>query len=119
MDAVRGEAEEEVAGFDVAARQEPVALHRADGKSREIVVALAVEPGHLGRLAADERCARLAAALGDPLDDPPGGLDVERGGGEIVEEDQRLRTLHDEIVHAHGDEVDADRVVRRRSRSRS
>ncbi len=36
---------------------------------------------------------------------------VERAGGELIEEEERLGTLHDEIVDAHGDEVDADRLV--------
>jgi hypothetical protein len=38
-------------------------------------------------------------------------LDPERARGEIVEEEQRLGALDDEIVHAHGHEVDADRVM--------
>ena len=38
-------------------------------------------------------------------------FDVERAGREIVEEEERLRALHDEVVHAHRDEVDADRAV--------
>ena len=44
---------------------------------------------------------------------------IELAGGEIVEEEQRLGALHDEVVDAHGDEVDADRVVHARSRWRS
>ncbi len=39
------------------------------------------------------------------------GFDVERGGGEIVEEEKRLGALHDEVVHAHRDKVDANRRV--------
>ena len=35
----------------------------------------------------------------------------ELSGGEIIEEEQGLGALHDDVVHAHGDEVDADRVV--------
>ena len=37
--------------------------------------------------------------------------DVELAGGEIVEEEQRLGALHDDVVDAHRDEVDADRRV--------
>ena len=37
--------------------------------------------------------------------------DVELAGGEVVEEEQRLGALHDDVVDAHGDEVDADGVV--------
>ena len=36
---------------------------------------------------------------------------VELAGREIVEEEERLGALHDEIVDAHRDEIDADRVV--------
>ena len=37
--------------------------------------------------------------------------DVELAGGEIVEEEQRLGALREQVVDAHGDEVDADGVV--------
>ena len=36
---------------------------------------------------------------------------IELAGGEVVEEEQRLRALHHEIVDRHGDEVDADGAV--------
>ena len=70
-----------------------------------------VHAGHLGGLAADQRAAGLAAAVGDAGDDFRGGLHVELAGGVIVEEKQGLGALHDEVVHRHGDEVDADAVV--------
>ena len=46
-----------------------------------------------------------------PRDDRGTLVGIELAGGEIVEEEQRLGALHDEVVDAHGDEVDADRVV--------
>ena len=36
---------------------------------------------------------------------------VKLAGGEIIEEKQWLGALHDEVVDAHGDKIDADRVV--------
>ena len=36
---------------------------------------------------------------------------IELAAGKIIEKEQRLGALDDEIVDAHGDEVDADRVV--------
>ena len=36
---------------------------------------------------------------------------AELAGGEIVEEEQRLGALDDDVVDAHRDEIDADRVV--------
>ena len=70
-----------------------------------------VHAGHLGGLAADQRAAGLAAALGDALDDRGAGLGIELAAGEVVEEEQRLGALHDEVVDAHRDEIDADGVV--------
>ena len=35
---------------------------------------------------------------------------IELAGREIVEKEQRLGALHDDVVDAHRDEIDADRV---------
>ncbi len=111
MEPGRGQAEDDVAGRDAAAVDDGVALDRAHGEARQIVVAARIHAGHLGGLAADQRAARLAAALGDAGDDGAPRLDVEPAGGEIVEEEQGLGALDDQIVDAHGDEVDADGIV--------
>ena len=111
MHAGGGEAEQNVTLGDVRARQQAGALDGADGEAGEVIVACLVEAGHLGRLAADQRGAGDAATLGDAGDDRRGFLRVELAGGEIVEEEQRLGALDDQVVDAHGDEVDADRVV--------
>ena len=47
------------------------------------------------------------------------GGDIELAGGEVVEEEQRLGALDDDVVDAHGDEVDADGANGCRYRSRS
>ncbi len=111
MHARRGQPDQHVAGDDIAARQDLAALDGADREAREIIVLGLVHAGHLGRLAADQRAAGLPATRGDAADDAAGTLDVELAGREIIEKEQRLCALHDEIVDAHGDEVDADRVV--------
>ena len=89
----------------------PVALDRADAEAGEIVIALGIHARHLGRLAADQRAAGHAAALGDPRDHPLGDRVVELPGGVIIEEEQRLGALDDQIVDAHRDQIDADAVV--------
>ena len=61
MNAGGGEAENNVAFGDIAARQHLAALDRADGEAREIVVVAAIESGHLRGLAADQRAAGFAA----------------------------------------------------------
>src|SRR6185312_11988505 len=106
-----GDAEQDVAGSDVAARQDRAALDGADRKTGEIVIAAAVDPRHLSSLAADQRAAGLPAALGDAFDDLGTDLRVELAGGEVVEKEQRLGALHDQVVDRHGDQVDADGAV--------
>ena len=106
------QAEHDVAGRDIGARQHRAALGRADREAGEIVVAGRVEARHFGGLAADQRAAGLA---GSPPRCPATTVAPTSGSqlaaGEIVEEEQRLGALHHEVVDRHGDEVDADRVV--------
>ena len=86
-------------------------LHHADGEAGKVVFAGRVHAGHLGGLAADQRAAGLFAAEGDALDDFGGGLHVELAAGKVVEEEQRFCALHQNVVDAHADQVDADGVV--------
>ena len=106
-----GSADQHVAGGDVGARQQRAALDGADGEAGEVVVARGIHARHLGRLAADQRAAGLPAALGDAGDHAARALHVELAAGEVVEEEQRLGALRQQVVDAHGDEVDADGVV--------
>ena len=87
------------------------AFGRAHGKAGEVVVLAVIHARHFRRFAADQRAAGLAAALGDAADDRRALLGIELAGGEIVEEKQRFRALDDDVVDAHGDEIDADRVM--------
>ena len=111
MQARGGKPEQHVAFDDVVGRQQLTALGGADRESGKVIVAVAVHAGHLRGLAADQRAAGQPATGGDAGDDGRALLGVELSRREIVEEEQRLGALHDEVVDAHGDEVDADRVV--------
>ncbi len=91
--------------------KESAALRRAHAKAGEIVVFLRVHARHFGRLAADQRGARLAAAFGDARDHARGRFRIELSAGEIVEKEERLGALDHDIVHAHRHKIDADRVV--------
>ncbi len=64
----------------------------------------------LGHLSADERAACLPAALGDAGDEPLHLVGIEVADRDVVEEPERLGPLARDVVHAHGDEIDADRV---------
>ena len=67
----------------------------------------AIHAGHFRRLAAHQSGARLAAAFGDALHDLRRVLDGEFAGGEIIEEEQGLSARDDQIIDAHGDQIDA------------
>ena len=106
-----GEAQDNVTWSDLVAGEDLVPVYGADAKAGEIVVAFGIHARHFGRLAADQRAARLPASFGDRGDDLRRDGIVELPGRVIVEEEQRLRALDDQIVGAHGDKVDPDAVV--------
>ena len=97
-------------GAMVRAGDELVALDDADREADEVELARLHGAGVLGHLAADERAAGLATALGDALDQLLDVVGVEAADRDVVEEEQRLGALAHEVVDAHGHEVDADGV---------
>ena len=76
-----------------------------------VEVAGLVEVGQDRRLAADERALGLDAAVGDALHELLGQRRVVLRHRDVVEEHERFAAGADEVVHRHGDEVDADGVV--------
>ena len=84
-----------------------VALDDAEREAREVEVVGAVHVGELGGLAAEQRAARLAAAVGDALDHVGDALGVEPPDGDVVEEQHRLGAAGEHVVDAHRHEVDA------------
>ncbi len=83
----------------------------ADAEACEVVFLAVIHTRHFGGFAADEGAARAFATLGDARDDIGGSVDIEAAGGVVIEEEEGCRTLHDEVVDAHGDEIDADGCV--------
>ena len=83
-----------------------------DDEAGQVEVVTAVQVGQLGRLAADQRDARGRTGGGDaaprsarrrrPADAPT---------REVVEEEERVRALHRDVVDAVVDQVDPDAVV--------
>ena len=72
---------------------------------------MGVHARHFGSFAANQRAASLQAPVGDASDHAFCYAVFQFAGGEVVEEEQRLCALDDQIVHAHGDKIDADRVM--------
>ena len=69
MEPGRRQAEDDVAGADRRAVDDVGALDDADAAARQVERVVVHQARVLGRLAADERAARLAAAGRDPADE--------------------------------------------------
>src|SRR4029453_12069972 len=69
----------------------------------ELVVA--VDPGQLGRLAAQQHAAGSSTDDGDPLDELGHLLGVDRVRRDVVEQEQRFRTGRGHVVDAVGGEI--------------
>ncbi len=80
-------------------------------KPGQVVVIAVVHAGHFGGLAAHQGATGLQATFGDAADHRFGHVHRQLAGGVVVEEEQGLGALHGHVVHAHGDEVDADAVM--------
>src|SRR5439155_27349882 len=111
MQPVRGQAEDHVAGLDGFAGNDPLALDHADDEAGEIVFALGVEAGHLGRLSAYQGAAVVLAGFGDAFDDLLGDFRFEFSGSEIIHEEKGCGPLYDDVVDAVIHQVGAHGVM--------
>ena len=111
VESARGQADDRVAGPGGGPVDQPVPLDDADAAAGEVERRRVHEPGVLRGLPADERTARLAAAGRDAADELRGLRRIEPPDGDVIEEEQRLGAAADDVVGAHRDEVDPDRVV--------
>jgi hypothetical protein len=110
-EAARRQPEEPVARGHALGAPDPGALDDADGEARQVVLARRVGVGHLRRLPPSSAAAGLLAAPGDPPEHRLGLVDVEAPGGEVVEEEERPGARGEDVVDAHGHEIDAHGVV--------
>ena len=111
VNAGRGQTEHKVAGLKSWPGQEGPALGGADREARDVEIAGSVKAWHLRGLAADQRAAGLRAPLGDALHNCRRDFVVKFAGCKIVQEKQWLRALNDNVVDAHGDQVNSDAII--------
>ena len=55
----------------------------------------------------------MSATFSDARDDGPAFFNAQLAGGVVVQKEQGFRALDDQIVDAHGNKVDPDRVMDR------
>ena len=104
-------ADDDVAGAHPLGAQLGALLDHADGEAGQVEVVGRHEAGVLRRLPADEGAAGLAAALVDAGHHGGHLIGVDLAGGQVVEHEERLGAEADQVVDAHGDQVDAHGVV--------
>ncbi len=106
-----GESDQHVAGLHPFRLDEAALLHDANTKAGQVVVARAVQAGHLRRLPAGEGGAGQFATPRDAAHHLGGDIHVQMAGGVVVEKEQGLGAGDHDIVHAHRHQIDADGVV--------
>ena len=118
VDSGRREADDRVSRLDPRAVDETLSLHDPDARAREVELLVAVDPGQLGGLAADERDPGRAADLGRALDELRDLLELDPVRGDVVEEEQRVGAARDDVVDAVRREVGAAVPEQRPARGR-
>ena len=103
--------DQDISRLDIRTGQQAVAFCETDAESGEVVVAGTVEPGHFGRFSAEQDAAGLLASCRDPADHVFRFPHVQGPAGVVVEKQQGARAVRQDIVRAHGHEVDADGFV--------
>ena len=111
VESARRETDRYVAGFHVAAVDQPLSLHDADAEAGKVVVALLIHVWQDGRLAADEGTVAFHAAVGNAPYDALKQRRIVAAHGDVVEEEERLGTGAEGVIHAHRHQVDAHGVV--------
>ena len=112
VQAARFDADDHVAALHgFLAVEHPGFFHHADDGAAHVVFARLIKARHLRRLAADERTIVFRASAGEAFDDFGENVRLQLAGAEIIEEKQRLRAEHGDVVHAMVHEVRADGVV--------
>ena len=80
-------------------------------KAGQIIFAIRVHARHLGGLTPNQGATGHFTTGRNPFDHIGRGRDIEFAASEVVEKKQRFSTLHQNIVDAHGDEINAHGVV--------
>src|SRR5207244_6761029 len=94
----RGQGEHDVARRDRTSVDYLFAIDYADDEARDVVFAIGIEAGHLGRLAAKQHANIFPATVRDTFDNAGHSLRRELSGRDVVEKEEWARTLHQNVV---------------------
>ena len=86
-------------------------FHNSGSVTCDVIFSVAIHTRHLSSLTTDESTSSLTASLCNTGND---SLDLGRNVlsySHIVQEEERLRTLRENIIDTHGDSIDTDCVM--------
>ena len=86
-------------------------FHHAHGKTGQVVFARGIHTRHFCGFAAHQGATGLFATGGDALNHGGSGIDVEFSAGKVIQKEKWLCPLNQNIIDAHGHQIDAHAVV--------
>ena len=106
------DADDDVSAFDSFLTVEhPRLFHDADDRAAHVVFARLIKAGHLRRLTADQRAIIFRTRTRKTLDHFRENVRLQFPRAEIIQEEQRFRAQHRDVIHAMVHQVRANRVV--------
>ena len=106
-----GQADHHIPVGDVRAIHDLLVLRDANDKSRQVIVSLRVHPRHLRRFSPHKGTSRFPASLGNSLQNLPAGIRIQFSTGKVIQKKEGPGPLDNNVVHAHGHEVNSYRLV--------
>src|SRR3989338_5079431 len=111
MNAARGDADNDLPGFDLFSVNDLVSVRDPYTETGQVKLTVGVESGHLSRLAADQRASGLLAALGNSRNNFHPPMVIEFSDSEIIKKKKRLGAQGQNVIHIHSDEVYAEPLI--------
>ena len=111
MQSRRRKCDHDVARVDFVLVEYRLSRYDADSKTCKVVFVFRIESRHLSCLAADQSCKGLNASVCNAFYDVCYLFRLVLSACNVIQKEQRPCACADDIVHAHGDTVDPDRVM--------
>src|SRR4051812_20615893 len=95
-------------GFSI---QYPRTIHDPDNEPGNVVLTIRIESRHLRGFAADQSTAGFLARTSNPFHDGDDYIRIELSGCDVIHEEERPGSLHQNVVDAVIHQVAANRIV--------
>src|SRR5262245_28781452 len=107
----RRQRQQNISGRDCFAVNDLVAIHHADDKAGDVVLAVLIEPRHLCGLATKQYATIFAATIRHAFDDTRNYIGRQLSRRDVIQKEKRPSALNQNVVHTMIDEIAADGVV--------